>query len=109
MSIKKKKPVRRPAPRRTTYDIAREHAATRLGKAIDERTECLKKLDQLAYEIPYLENIVSALSGPETAPAPPAVLPQNRSPQPEPYSAPTAAPVPQTPVIMDQEEYLQRF
>lgn len=97
---KKKKAVRRP-PRRSTYETALDHAATRLEKAVQERTAALMKLDELAREIPYLENIVQALT-PRTE-AKPVVQAQAVYPPPE--------PIPPTPegAIMDQEAYLERF
>src|SRR5262245_12488258 len=105
---KKKKP-RRPQPRRrlTSYERALEDAERRLEKATNERAQYLIKPQDLAREIPYLEDIVRALTPPEE------VTPQRQVEAQATIAAglaagPPPAPDPASPPV-DQAAFLARF
>ena len=103
-----KKKTRKPQPRRrlTSYERALEDAERRLEKATDERAECLVRLQDLAREIPYLEDIVRALTASED------VTPRQVEAQATIAAGlaagPPPAPDPASPPV-DQAAFLARF
>jgi len=100
---KKKKPARRPRSR-TTYDVTLDHATARLEKAVIERTDCLMKLDALRRQIPWLENLVIALT------PPPELEPVRPIPStPAQGLVEQAHETPQAPAVKSQEEWLQKY
>lgn len=111
MSTKKKKPTRRTRSR-TTYECALDLATRRLEKAVEERTSALMKLDELAREIPSLENSVTALKALVEAKSPREMKAAPQLPRLDPYApqqyTPPPPPAPM-PADIDQEEFLQRF
>ena len=112
----KKKPRRPPRPR-TTYEVSADTAEARLDKAVEERTACLMKLDDLNREIPWLERLISAARAPlEPAKAPPVrqqIPPPPAEPRQDQYAPQTFTPPPGAPLepanLVSQEEFLARF
>jgi predicted nucleic acid-binding Zn-ribbon protein len=50
--------------RRTSYERALTDATSALEKARAQQTKCLTDLERLTRQIPYLENVVQALTPP---------------------------------------------
>jgi hypothetical protein len=98
--MKRKKPRRRET-RRTIYESALSKAEVELEKASGQRTDALMKLDRLSKRIPWLENLVAALTEAE----PPTASPKEREVGP---SSEQARVVP-VPPPTSQEEWLQKY
>jgi hypothetical protein len=117
----KKTKSRRSHHPRTTYDVTLEHASARLEKAQNERTDCLMKLDLLSRQIPWLENLVQAVTPAPEQPLGGAlgVGPSQHSPGAVVTAAEIAAkeaawkaqnaPEPEPVPAADQEAFLARF
>jgi hypothetical protein len=101
MIRKKTRPRRRREPRRTIYESALSKAEAELERRVAQRTETLRKLEYLSVRIPYLENLVSALS------EPPAASSRDREVGPSSDEA-RVAPVP-IPTPTSQEDWLQKY
>ena len=72
MKKKKRVPSNR---RRHPYERCLQHALARLTKAVREKHECNEKLAALEKEIPYLEQIVHALTPPHEQTEPSTEMP----------------------------------